>query len=283
MNVEIDQKSGFCFGVVNAVSKAEEALHSNEKLYCLGDIVHNGMEVSRLETLGLITIDHKKFFTLKNCKVLLRAHGEPPSTYEYARANNIELIDATCPVVLKLQQRVKKAHEDMQQHQGQVIIFGKKGHAEVKGLLGQTGNQAILVENEADLEQIDPQKPLVMFSQTTKPLDDFHRLSAKIQERVQAPTDIKDTICRQVANRVPRLKTFAASHDVMIFVGGRKSSNAKLLFAVCQQANPNSYFISGKEELDTNWFTGHQSVGISGATSTPQWLMEEIAEIIRKI
>lgn len=283
MKVEIDQKSGFCFGVVNAVSKAEEALQSNEKLYCLGDIVHNGMEVSRLETLGLITIDHKKYFTLKNCKVLLRAHGEPPSTYEYARANNIELIDATCPVVLKLQQRVKKAHEDMQQQQGQVIIFGKKGHAEVKGLLGQTGNQAILVENEADLKQIDPQRPLVMFSQTTKPLDDFHRLSAKIQERAQAPTDIKDTICRQVANRVPLLKIFAAGHDVMIFVGGRKSSNAKLLFAVCQQANPNSYFISGKEELDTNWFTGHQSVGISGATSTPQWLMEEIAEIIRKI
>lgn len=283
MNVEIDQKSGFCFGVVNAVSKAEEALQSNDKLYCLGDIVHNGMEVSRLETLGLISIDHKKYFTLKDCKVLLRAHGEPPSTYEYARENNIELIDATCPVVLKLQQRVKRAHEDMQQQQGQVIIFGKKGHAEVKGLLGQTGNQAILVENEADLEQIDPQKPLVMFSQTTKPLDDFHRLSAKLQERAQAPTDIKDTICRQVANRVPRLKTFAAGHDVMIFVGGRKSSNAKLLFAVCQQANPNSYFISDKDELDTNWFTGHNSVGISGATSTPQWLMEEIAEIIRKI
>ncbi|MCW0482561.1 4-hydroxy-3-methylbut-2-enyl diphosphate reductase [Gaoshiqia sediminis] len=283
MKVEIDQKSGFCFGVVNAVSKAEEALQSNDKLYCLGDIVHNGMEVSRLETLGLITIDHKKYFTLKDCKVLLRTHGEPPSTYEYARENNIELIDATCPVVLKLQQRVRRAHEDMQQQQGQVIIFGKKGHAEVKGLLGQTGNRAILVENEADLEQIDPQKPLVMFSQTTKPLDDFHRLSAKIQERAQAPTDIKDTICRQVANRVPRLKIFAAGHDVMIFVGGRKSSNAKLLFAVCQQANPNSYFISGKEELDTNWFTGHNSVGISGATSTPQWLMEEIAEIIRKI
>ncbi|WP_423129198.1 4-hydroxy-3-methylbut-2-enyl diphosphate reductase [Gaoshiqia sp. Z1-71] len=283
MIVEIDQKSGFCFGVVNAVKKAEDSLLSDETLYCLGDIVHNGMEVSRLEALGLVTIDHEKFFTLKNCRVLLRAHGEPPSTYAYAKANQIELIDATCPVVLKLQQRVKKAHHDMQQQNGQVIIYGKKGHAEVSGLNGQTENQAIIVENEQDLQLIDPDKPAILFSQTTKSLDSFHQLSDKIKEQARAKTDIKDTICRQVANRVPRMKSFSSQHDVIVFVGGKKSSNARLLFDVCKQTNPNSYFVSGKEELNPTWFTGYKTVGISGATSTPQWLMEEIASVIRRL
>ncbi len=283
MKVEIDQKSGFCFGVVNAVKKAEDTLKTEGKLYCLGDIVHNSMEVSRLEALGLETIGHKKYFTLKNCKVLLRAHGEPPSTYEYARNNNIELIDATCPVVLKLQQRVKNAHTEMQQKGGQIIIFGKKGHAEVDGLNGQADNQAIIIEDETDLSKIDPQKPSVIFSQTTKSLEKFHLLSNKVKAISEAPTDIKDTICRQVANRVPRMKEFASQHDVIIFVGGKKSSNARLLFDVCKQTNPNSYFVSNKKELDLNWFSGHECVGISGATSTPQWLMEEIAAIIRAI
>ena len=283
MKVVIDQNSGFCFGVINAIKKAEENLKNDEYLYCLGDIVHNDMEISRLEKLGLRTIDHQQFLTLKNCKVLLRAHGEPPSTYEHARNNNIELIDATCPVVLKLQQRIKKAHEDMRQKEGQIVIFGKKGHAEVTGLNGQTGNNAILIENELDLTQIDPEKPLIMFSQTTKPLDEFYRLSGKIQEKAQASTEIKDTICRQVANRVPQLKTFASHHDVIIFVGGKKSSNAKMLFDICKQTNPNSYFVSATNEIETGWFENCETVGISGATSTPQWLMEEIAEKVRQM
>lgn len=282
MKVEIDQKSGFCFGVVNAIEKAEEALKDGE-LYCLGDIVHNGMEIKRLEGLGLKTIDHETFFTLKNCRVLLRAHGEPPSTYEYAKANNIELIDATCPVVLKLQHRVKKAHDQMKDEGGQIIIYGKKGHAEVIALDGQTENKSVIIENEDDLLQIDPDKPAWIFSQTTKSVDEFHRLSAKIKENSNVNVEAKDTICRQVANRIPRLKIFAKQHDVIVFVGGKKSSNAKLLFEVCKHINTRSYFVSAIEEIEPQWFSGSKSVGISGATSTPQWLMEEAASFIGEI
>ena len=283
MKVEIDLKSGFCFGVVNAINKAEYALQTEDNLYCLGDIVHNGMEVSRLEALGLITIDHEKYFTLNNCKVLLRAHGEPPSTYEYAKLNNIELIDATCPVVLKLQQRVKNAFHEMVDKDGQVVLFGKKGHAEVVALDGQTGNKAIIIENEKDLDQIDLKKPAYIFSQTTKSVQEFHRLTGIIKSQSEEKIEIKDTICRQVANRVPLMKSFASKHDVVVFVGGKKSSNAKLLFDICRQTNPNSYFISNKEEINTTWFAGHERVGICGATSTPQWLMEEIADVIREL
>ncbi len=282
MKVEIDQKSGFCFGVVNAIGKAEKFLKEGE-LYCLGDIVHNGMEIERLEKLGLKTIDHETYFTLKNCRVLLRAHGEPPSTYEYAKANNIDLIDATCPVVLKLQERIKKAHEQMLDENGQIIIFGQKGHAEVIGLDGQTKNQSIIIENEDDLAQIDPNKPGWIFSQTTKSIDEFHRLTKRIKAKNQKELVIKDTICRQVANRVPRLKEFAKQHDTIVFVGGQKSSNAKLLFGVCKETNTNSHFISSKDDLDLNWFKNSKSVGISGATSTPHWLMEEIAAIIHEV
>ena len=283
MKVEIDQKSGFCFGVVNAINKAEVALQHEDTLYCLGDIVHNGMEVRRLEALGLITIDHAKYFTLRNCKVLLRAHGEPPSTYEYAKLNNIELIDATCPVVLKLQQRVKKAFREMSDVNGQVVLFGKKGHAEVNALDGQTGNKAIIIENEKDLDQIDLNKPAYIFSQTTKSVQEFHRLTGIVKSQSEEKIEIKDTICRQVANRVPLMKIFASKYDVVVFVGGKKSSNAKLLFDICKQTNPNSYFVSNKEELNTTWFDGHERVGICGATSTPQWLMEEIADVIREV
>ncbi|WP_262708142.1 4-hydroxy-3-methylbut-2-enyl diphosphate reductase [Sunxiuqinia elliptica] len=283
MKVEIDHKSGFCFGVVNAIKKAEETLDQGEKLYCLGDIVHNGMEIKRLEALGLVTIDREEYLNLKNCRVLLRAHGEPPSTYEHAQANNIELIDATCPVVLKLQQRVKKAYEQMEAEDGQIILFGKKGHAEVTGLNGQTKDQSIIIEDEEDLKQVDPNKPAFLFSQTTKSIDQFQQLAQRLQKNAKQPLTVKDTICRQVANRVPRMKEFASQHDILIFVGGKKSSNARFLFDVCKQTNPDSYFISTLEELDENWFQNKQSAGICGATSTPQWLMEQVAEKIKAL
>ncbi len=281
MRVVIDHKSGFCFGVVNAIKKAEDALQAGKPLYCLGDIVHNGMEVNRLEELGLISIDHEKYHTLSNCRVLLRAHGEPPSTYEYARTNNIELIDATCPVVLKLQQRVKKAAGEMEKAGGQIIIYGNQGHAEINGLNGQTNNHAIVVGSSDDLEKIDPEKPAVLFAQTTKSVEKFQQLGINIQEYLKGSAlKTHDTICRQVANRVPRIKEFAAQHDVIVFVGGEKSSNARILYDVCLQTNPRSYFISSPEELDFGWFENAGSVGICGATSTPQWQMEQVRELL---
>ncbi len=280
MNVEIDSKSGFCFGVTNAVKKAEEVLAEGDHLYCLGDIVHNSEEVSRLEKLGLKIIGHEEFFTLKNCKVLIRAHGEPPATYEYAGKNNIDIIDATCPVVLNLQKRVKEAFLKMQEQDGQVIIFGKKGHAEVEGLKGQTGDKALIVENEDDLKLIDPQKPAVLFSQTTKSLEHFAGISGKLKSITGGKAEIRDTICRQVSGRASGLKLFAASHDVIIFVGGEKSSNAKYLFETCLQVNPDSHFVTGPGQLDRNWFKDRKNAGVCGATSTPGWLMKEVAEKI---
>jgi len=283
MKVVIDNKSGFCFGVVNAIQKAEQLLRNGEKIYCLGDIVHNQLEVERLEKMGMQTINQEQFLKLSNCKVLLRAHGEPPATYEYARQNNIELIDGTCPVVLKLQQRVLTGFNSISAQNGQLVLLGKKGHAEINGLSGQTGNRAIIIENNEDVDQLDPNKPTIVFSQTTKSLDDFQRLSEKLKEKVNADIEIKDTICRQVANRVPRMKEFAAEHDAIVFVGGQKSSNAKALFQVCQAVNPQSYFISDKSELNTSCFTKYHSVGITGATSTPQWQIEEIADILSEL
>lgn len=277
MKVVIDDKSGFCFGVVSAIRKAEDALAKGEKIYCLGDIVHNHDEVKRLEALGMQTISNEEFSQLSNCTVLIRAHGEPPSTYQYAKANNITLIDGTCPVVLKLQERVGKGFTELQSKKGQLVLLGKKGHAEITGLNGQADNQAIVVENEEDLNQIDPELPVLVFSQTTKSLDDFHRLSEKIKAQSRSEVEIKDSICRQVAHRVPRMKEFAAQHDVILFVAGKKSSNGKALFEVCQAVNPNSHFISSKEELKAEWLKNFQSVGITGATSTPAWQMEEIA------
>lgn len=278
MKVVIDDKSGFCFGVVSAIGKAEEALAKGEKIYCLGDIVHNHDEVKRLEALGMQTISHEEFFQLSDCTVLIRAHGEPPSTYAYAHVHNLTLIDGTCPVVLKLQQRVGKGFAELQAKNGQLILLGKKGHAEITGLNGQTDNQAIVVENEDDLTQIDPERPVLVFSQTTKSLDDFHRLSGMIKAQNHVGTEIKDSICRQVANRMPRMREFAAQYDVVLFVAGKKSSNGKALFDVCLATNPNSYFISSKYELKAAWFDNIQSVGITGATSTPRWQMEEIAD-----
>ena len=283
MIVEIDQKSGFCFGVLNAIGKAEETLIKEGMLYSLGHIVHNDLEVMRLQEIGLQTIDHDEFFKLKDCKVLIRAHGEPPTTYEYARQNNITLIDATCPVVLKLQQRVKKAAETMRDENGQVVIFGHQGHAEVDGLAGQTDNNAIVIEFPDDIEKIDPSRPVVVFSQTTKSVDDFRKLTQNIQEQhKQGRVESHDTICRQVSNRVLHLEEFAARFNVVIFVGGLRSSNAKVLFDVCKKQNERSYFVSSPDDLQSKWFSGIEKVGICGATSTPQWLMEKVADMIKQ-
>ena len=283
MKIEIDKRSGFCFGVTRAIKTVEETLKAGGHLYCLGDIVHNSEEVSRLENIGLEIIDHEKYFTLTSGRVLLRAHGEPSATYEYARENQIELIDATCPIVLTLQKRIRQAYLNMQEKQGQVIIYGKKGHAEVTGLTGQTGNQAIIVESEKDLDLVDLNKPSVLFSQTTKSPDDFKRMADILKSRSTGKTEVNDTICRQVSNRGPLLKNFAAQYDVIIFTGGKKSSNARYLFEVCRQVNAESHFVSSPDELEKSWFTGRESVGVCGATSTPQWLLEEVAASILQI
>ncbi|TKG91215.1 4-hydroxy-3-methylbut-2-enyl diphosphate reductase [Puteibacter caeruleilacunae] len=283
MQIEIDSNSGFCFGVINAIKMAEEALDTNNKLYCLGDIVHNNMEVDRLNKLGLITITHAEYFRLENCKVLIRAHGEPPSTYEYARKANIELIDATCPVVLRLQKRVKTGYEALSSDEGQVVIYGRKGHAEVNGLNGQIEDKAIILEGPEDLSQVDFNRPILLFSQTTKPIDGFTEIVEEIQQKAKSDVKVHDTICRQVSNRVPKIQEFAAKFDLIIFVSGKKSSNGKSLFKMCQQANANSHFISNPEELDEKWFENIESVGICGATSTPLWLMTKVADTIKEL
>mgnify|MGYP000013990147 CR=1 FL=1 len=282
MIVEIDQKSGFCFGVRNAIGKAEDTLNTEDTLYSLGHIVHNELEVKRLQEMGLKTINHDEFFQLKDCKVLIRAHGEPPSTYEYARQNNITLIDATCPVVLKLQQRVKKASESMNEIDGQVVIFGHQGHAEVAGLVGQTNDQAVVIDNPEDFRSLDLSRPLVIFSQTTKSIDDFRQFTENIKVQAQANrVETHDTICRQVSNRVPHLQQFSGRFDVVVFVGGRYSSNAQVLFDVCKKQNDRSYFVSSPDDLQAKWFSGVNTVGVCGATSTPQWLMEKVTEKIK--
>lgn len=284
MNIEIDKKSGFCFGVVNAIKKAEEELDKGEVLYCLGDIVHNGQEVKRLEEKGLITINHEQFANLKNVKVLLRAHGEPPSTYELARKNNITLVDASCPVVLKLQSRIKTAYQNEGQDDTQIVIYGEHGHAEVNGLMGQTDGKAIVIENENDLSKIDLSKNVRLFSQTTKSLDGFNRLIANIQENIKndAKLEASDTICRQVSNRIPNITTFASENDIIIFVSGKKSSNGKVLYNHSKSVNPNTYFVSEPSEVLSLDLDMTKKIGICGATSTPRWLMEEVAQAIEE-
>ena len=279
-NINIDKKSGFCFGVVKAIAKAEEELAKGEKLYCLGDIVHNGQEVERLKNAGLITIDHKQFAKLSNVKVLLRAHGEPPSTYETARKNNITLIDASCPVVLQLQSRIKKAFENSVD--SQIVIYGKKGHAEVNGLVGQTDGKAIVIENEENLEQLDFSKDIYLFSQTTKSLDGFNRLIDKINDKNTRKFEFFDTICRQVSNRIPNITIFAKENDIVIFVSGKKSSNGKELYEHCKKINTNTYFISNPDEVAKLTIDLTKKIGICGATSTPRWLMETVADELRK-
>ena len=288
MQVTIDKNSGYCFGVEFAIKMAEDEMENKEPLYCLGDIVHNDMEVKRLSAKGLVVIDREQLQELSNCKVLIRAHGEPPETYRLAIENNIELIDASCPVVLKLQHRVKNAFDKMEREKGQIVIYGKKGHAEVIGLTGQTLEKAIVVMEDADLEKIDYNRPITLFSQTTKSTKGFYALSAKIEEKIKAAkgelteVDFKsnDSICRQVSNREPQLQRFAQENDVILFVSGKKSSNGKALYQVCLSENPRSYFIESEEEIDQDWFQQAERVGICGATSTPMWLMEQVKSYV---
>lgn len=275
MRVEIDEHSGFCFGVVNAIRKAEQELERGP-LYCIGDIVHNNLEVERLKQKGLRTIEHGEFAGLKDCRVLFRAHGEPPVSYEIARGNGVEVIDASCPVVLNLQKMIRKAYESMREEQGQVVIYGKQGHAEVVGLVGQTNGEALVIEREADVEQIDFSKAVLLFSQTTKSLEGFRRIADLLKERGGDKVVVYDTICRKVANRIPQLREFAGQHDVVIFVSGEKSSNGRQLFAVCREVNARTYFVQRAADVTPEMVENAASVGISGATSTPRWIMEEI-------
>lgn len=295
IQIEIDEGSGFCFGVTTAIKKAEEELGTSDKtLYCLGDIVHNGMECERLKDLGLITINHDDLRELHDAKVLLRAHGEPPETYELARRNHIEIIDATCPVVLQLQKRIKKQYDESTPFQkegkgevtpAQIVIFGKKGHAEVLGLVGQTQSNAIVIESFDEVKRLDFSRDIYLYSQTTKSLDEYHRIIEYIQQHIDPAATFRsfDTICRSVANRMPNISQFAARHDLILFVCGRKSSNGKVLFNECLRVNPNTHLVEDAHEIEPTWLHGIQSVGICGATSTPRWLMEQCSEAIRQI
>jgi 4-hydroxy-3-methylbut-2-enyl diphosphate reductase len=289
--IEIDTGSGFCFGVTTAIRKAEEELAKGSTLYCLGDIVHNGMECERLRQMGLITINHDDLQQLHDAKVLLRAHGEPPETYELARRNNIEIIDATCPVVLQLQRRIKKKYDESRSvecgerstHLPQIVIFGKPGHAEVLGLVGQTENMAIVIASFEDVKKLDFSRDIYLYSQTTKSLDEFQRIIEYIQQNISPHAYFKsfDTICRQVANRMPSIAAFAVRHDLILFVCGRKSSNGRVLFNECRRVNANSHLIEGPDEINPQWFNDElKTIGICGATSTPKWLMEECRDAI---
>ena len=303
MQIEIDSGSGFCFGVTTAIKKAEEELARGGTLYCLGDIVHNGMECERLREMGLVTIDHEQMARMHGIKVLLRAHGEPPETYELARRNNIEIIDATCPVVLQLQKRIKSQYEapsnlprlgeaaasETSPSRGRmegasIVIFGKKGHAEVLGLVGQTQSSAIVIENFEEAKQLDFTRDIYLYSQTTKSLDEFQRIISYIQDHISPAATFRsfDTICRSVANRMPNISQFATRHDLILFVCGRKSSNGKVLFNECMRVNPNSHLIECPEDIDRAWLNGVQTVGICGATSTPKWLMEQCRDALMK-
>lgn len=280
IQIEIDSRSGFCFGVTTAISKAEEELSRSDTFYCLGDIVHNGMEVERLHLQGLQTIDHSQLSQLHDVKVLLRAHGEPPATYATAERNHIEIIDATCPVVLQLQRRIKRQYDD--NPQAQIVIFGKNGHAEVLGLVGQTDGNAIVVENLDDASHLCFDRDIYLYSQTTKSLDEFHALIAYIQAHISSQATFRsfDTICRQVANRMPNIAAFAARHDMILFVSGHKSSNGKVLFNECLRVNANSHHIEQPSEIDLHWLDGVKTIGICGATSTPKWIMEQCRDHI---
>lgn len=288
MKVHVDSHSGFCFGVVFAIRVAEEELEKSGLLYCLGDIVHNNREVERLTSKGLVIINRDDLKNINNSKVLIRAHGEPPETYRIALENNLELIDASCPVVLKLQNRIRLGDEEMRKSNGQIVIYGKEGHAEVNGLVGQTSGVTIIVNSESDLDKIDYSKPVRFYSQTTQPTKGFSEMISGIMKRYKAAGNINpdfipyNTICSQVSHKEPRLQKFAEDNDVVIFVSGRKSSNGLFLYNLCLSINPRTYFISEKSELKKEWFENAGSAGICGATSTPMWLMEEVAEEIQK-
>ena len=289
MKVEIDEKSGYCFGVEFAIQMAEDEMAEGKELYCLGDIVHNTMEVERLFKKGLRTITREELVELKDCKVLIRAHGEPPETYQIAIKNNIELVDASCPVVLKLQNRVKNAYDLTKRKDGQLVIYGKPGHAEVIGLTGQTENEAIVVVSEEDLDKVDFSRPITLFSQTTKSTKGFYHLKSLIEKRIEDQGllsiddfNSNDSICRQVSNREPNMEKFATRHDVILFVAGKKSSNGKALYNVCLSKNERSYFVESEKDIDVSWITPEDSVGICGATSTPNWLMEQVESFLHQ-
>ena len=276
-NIEIDSESGFCFGVTTAIKKAEEELAKGTPLYCLGDIVHNGQECERLKKLGLITINHEEYAKLKNVKVLLRAHGEPPETYRIAAENNIEIIDATCPVVLRLQKRIKQEYTSKEpEREKQIVIYGKNGHAEVLGLVGQTNGEAIVIEKIEEVDKIDLSRDVRLYSQTTKSLDEFRNIVSYIEQNISKSATFQyfDTICRQVANRMPNIRKFAASHDVILFVCGQKSSNGKILFHECKEINNRTYQDDKPEDIDMEWLRNAKTIGICGATSTPKWHMD---------
>ena len=281
IRVEIDERSGFCFGVTTAIRKAEKGA----PLYCLGDIVHNGMECERLRALGLIAIDHEQFRQLREVRVLLRAHGEPPETYEMAKAQGIELIDATCPVVLNIQKRIKQEYATPSAQPKQIIIYGQKGHAEVLGLVGQTEGNAIVIESIGEINRIDFTRDVYLYSQTTKSLDEFRLIVETIKQRIAPGVNFQyyDTICRQVSNRLDNIRRFAEAHDLIFFVCGKKSSNGKVLYQECLKANPNSYHVEGSHEIDVALIKDGQSIGICGATSTPKWLLEECKQAILEL
>jgi len=290
MIVETDDKSGFCFGVQNAVGIAEKALLKGEEVYSLGPIVHNEMEVNRLVKLGLTAINRERLGRLKDCNLLIRAHGEPPGTYLLAEKNNITIIDATCPIVKKLQARIKNSWLTTWDQKGQIVIYGKPGHDEVVGLLGQTNNEGILISGPEDLSKIDFTRPVLLFSQTTMSMSDYNNLAEQIRaEMVRAGISdtennlkVHRTICSQVSNREPHLKDFAKKHDIIIFVSGKESSNGKLLYKACKSVNPETYFVSSPGEIKKSWFEGKKTAGVCGATSTPKWLIEEIRDLIIK-
>ena len=283
LQIEIDHGSGFCFGVTTAIQKAEEELAKGNTLYCLGDIVHNGMECERLRQMGLVTIDHSQLSQLHNVKVLLRAHGEPPETYAMARRNGIEIIDATCPVVLQLQKKIKRQYDVEKERPSSIVIFGKKGHAEVLGLVGQTQSTAVVIESFEEVKRLDFSHDIYLYSQTTKSLDEFHRIIDYIQSHISPTATFRsfDTICRSVANRMPNISQFATRHDLILFVCGRKSSNGRVLYSECLRVNPNTHLIEGPAEIDPSWLDGIHTVGICGATSTPKWLMEQCRDALK--
>jgi 4-hydroxy-3-methylbut-2-enyl diphosphate reductase len=285
--IEIDKGSGFCFGVTTAIRKAEEELEKTGHLYCLGDIVHNTAEVDRLASRGLETITHEQLEQLHDVKVLLRAHGEPPETYETARRNRIEIIDATCPVVLKLQQRINATFNGVgvDKPTPQIVIYGKRGHAEVLGLVGQTQGQATVIENIDEIDKIDYSRDIYLYSQTTKSVQEFQHIVEEIKRRVEPGVTFRsfDTICRSVANRIPQIREFARQHELILFVSGAKSSNGRILFAECLDANPDSHLISGEGDIDPSWLAGKQRIGICGATSTPRWLMQHVSEAVQRL
>ena len=287
VKIEIDKGSGFCFGVTTAIRKAEEELGQTGHLYCLGDIVHNTAEVDRLTSRGLETITHEQLEQLHDVKVLLRAHGEPPETYEIARRNRIEIIDATCPVVLKLQQRINATFNGGESNQTvpQIVIYGKRGHAEVLGLVGQTQGRATVIENIGEIDKIDYSRDIDLYSQTTKSVQEFQRIVEEIKRRVEPGVTFRsfDTICRSVANRIPQIREFAHQHELILFVSGAKSSNGRILFAECLDANPDSHLISGEGDIDPSWLKGKERIGICGATSTPRWLMQKVSEAVQQL